>query len=60
MINTHVSRFRLFYQNTEHQVTESEYTAGSWTSSPGLFHAAPLTPLSATSWNKGDEVGDIL
>ncbi|KAL6890455.1 fucose-specific lectin [Trichoderma evansii] len=49
--------FRIYFQDTQNGIREGVYHDGKWTvSGKAIFYAKRLTPLSAVSWDGGNQV----
>jgi hypothetical protein len=49
--------FRIYFQDTQNGIREAVYNDGKWTiSNKAIFQAKRLSPLSAVSWDGGNQV----
>lgn len=52
--------FRIYFQDTQNGIREGVYHGGKWTvSGKAIFYAKRLTPLSAVSWDGGNQVSRL-
>jgi hypothetical protein len=49
--------FRIYFQDTQNGIREGVYEDGKWNvSDEAIFYARRLSPLSAVSWDDGNQV----